>query len=107
MRRLIAEHGLDPATIKGTGAGGRITRSDVLAVIEGGGGRRAAPAEAEEAEGGEAEAGAAQATKELASEDAPAARSSAAAPAAATAPRPAPAPAPAPTGRVEKVPFTS
>ncbi len=34
VRRLIAEHGLDPASITGTGAGGRITRSDVLAVID-------------------------------------------------------------------------
>jgi 2-oxoglutarate dehydrogenase E2 component (dihydrolipoamide succinyltransferase) len=34
VRRLISEHGLDPATIKGTGAGGRITRSDVLALVE-------------------------------------------------------------------------
>ncbi|MGI8492544.1 MAG: biotin/lipoyl-containing protein, partial [Acidimicrobiales bacterium] len=34
VRRLIAEHNLDPATITGTGAGGRITRSDVLAVID-------------------------------------------------------------------------
>jgi pyruvate dehydrogenase E2 component (dihydrolipoamide acetyltransferase) len=34
VRRLIAEHGLDPATIQGTGVGGRITRKDVLAVAE-------------------------------------------------------------------------
>src|SRR5205823_8566238 len=33
MRRLISEHDLDPAQITGTGAGGRITRADVLAVI--------------------------------------------------------------------------
>ena len=31
----IAEHGLDPATITGTGAGGRITRDDVLDRIDG------------------------------------------------------------------------
>ncbi len=35
VRRLIAEHDLDPATITGTGAGGRITRADVLAVVDG------------------------------------------------------------------------
>jgi 2-oxoglutarate dehydrogenase E2 component (dihydrolipoamide succinyltransferase) len=35
VRRLIAEHNLDPNQIKGTGTGGRITRADVLAVIEG------------------------------------------------------------------------
>jgi pyruvate dehydrogenase E2 component (dihydrolipoamide acetyltransferase) len=34
VRRLIAEHDLDPAQIEGTGAGGRITRSDVLALID-------------------------------------------------------------------------
>jgi pyruvate dehydrogenase E2 component (dihydrolipoamide acetyltransferase) len=34
VRRLIAEHGLDPSQIPGTGAGGRITREDVLAAIE-------------------------------------------------------------------------
>jgi 2-oxoglutarate dehydrogenase E2 component (dihydrolipoamide succinyltransferase) len=34
VRRLIAEHNLDPGQIEGTGAGGRITRSDVLALID-------------------------------------------------------------------------
>ena len=34
VRRLIAEHGLDPGQISGTGAGGRITRDDVLALID-------------------------------------------------------------------------
>jgi pyruvate dehydrogenase E2 component (dihydrolipoamide acetyltransferase) len=34
VRRLISEHNLDPAQIEGTGAGGRITRSDVLALID-------------------------------------------------------------------------
>ena len=34
VRRLIAEHGLDPAEIVGSGAGGRITRDDVLAAID-------------------------------------------------------------------------
>ena len=34
VRRLITEHGLDPELIPGTGAGGRITRDDVLAAIE-------------------------------------------------------------------------
>jgi pyruvate dehydrogenase E2 component (dihydrolipoamide acetyltransferase) len=31
VRRLIVQHGLDPASITGTGEGGRITRRDVLA----------------------------------------------------------------------------
>jgi pyruvate dehydrogenase E2 component (dihydrolipoamide acetyltransferase) len=34
VRRLINENGLDPSTITGTGAGGRITRDDVLAVLD-------------------------------------------------------------------------
>jgi pyruvate dehydrogenase E2 component (dihydrolipoamide acetyltransferase) len=34
VRRLISENNLDPARITGTGAGGRITRSDVLAIID-------------------------------------------------------------------------
>jgi 2-oxoglutarate dehydrogenase E2 component (dihydrolipoamide succinyltransferase) len=44
VRRLIAEHGLDPGTINGTGRDGRITRDDVLArASRGGGARPAAP----------------------------------------------------------------
>jgi 2-oxoglutarate dehydrogenase E2 component (dihydrolipoamide succinyltransferase) len=34
VRRLIAEHDLDVESIAGSGAGGRITRADVLAVID-------------------------------------------------------------------------
>jgi 2-oxoglutarate dehydrogenase E2 component (dihydrolipoamide succinyltransferase) len=69
VRRLIAEHGLDPASITGTGVGGRITRNDVLAAAEGPA-RGAAPAPA-----------------------APAAPApAAAAPAPAASPRPAPEP---------------
>src|SRR5882724_10235239 len=34
VRRLISEHNLDPAQITGTGTGGRITRNDVLALVE-------------------------------------------------------------------------
>jgi len=113
VRRLIAEHDLDPAGIPGTGAGGRITRSDVLAVIEGGGGRRPAAAEP-------AAAQATQATKELASEEAPAARGEPLRPgpgdvgreageaaARGRAPEAVPRPTPAPTGRVDRVPFTN
>ncbi len=46
VRRLIAEHGLDPARIRGTGRGGRITREDVLAALETGGGATAPAAPA-------------------------------------------------------------
>jgi 2-oxoglutarate dehydrogenase E2 component (dihydrolipoamide succinyltransferase) len=34
VRRLVAEHGIDPEQLHGTGAGGRITRDDVLAATE-------------------------------------------------------------------------
>jgi pyruvate dehydrogenase E2 component (dihydrolipoamide acetyltransferase) len=34
VRRLIADHHLDPVTIDGTGAGGRVTREDVLRLLE-------------------------------------------------------------------------
>src|SRR5439155_1294593 len=44
VRRLVAEHHLDPAQIPGTGEGGRVTRSDVLAYIDRqGGATRQAP----------------------------------------------------------------
>jgi pyruvate dehydrogenase E2 component (dihydrolipoamide acetyltransferase) len=36
VRRLVREHGLDPATIVGTGPDGRIVREDVLAAVEAG-----------------------------------------------------------------------
>ena len=66
VRRLIAEHGLDPAQIAGTGAGGRITRDDVLAAIEyqgadGAGAERAAAAETLAAPAGPASTGPASA----------------------------------------------
>jgi 2-oxoglutarate dehydrogenase E2 component (dihydrolipoamide succinyltransferase) len=41
VRRLVAEHDLDPATIPGSGREGRITRDDVLALV--GEARAAAP----------------------------------------------------------------
>ncbi len=46
VRRLLREHGLSPAQIAGTGGGGRITKDDVLAVVEAirTGGAAAAPA---------------------------------------------------------------
>jgi 2-oxoisovalerate dehydrogenase E2 component (dihydrolipoyl transacylase) len=48
VRRLLREHDLSPAQIAGTGQGGRITRDDVLAVVEsmrtGGAAPAAAPA---------------------------------------------------------------
>lgn len=84
VRRLVNEHGLNPAQITGTGLGGRITREDVLDHIDrlAAGGRAAAPA-------------------------APAPAPAAAAPVA-PAPAPvAPAPAPAAAPAVPRGPRTS
>jgi pyruvate dehydrogenase E2 component (dihydrolipoamide acetyltransferase) len=93
VRRLIAEHGLDPAAITGTGAGGRITRDDVLAVVEGGARPPRRPPEA------------AAAGQPAAAPPQPAAQQ----PAAAAPPQPAPAraPAAAPGAGDEVVPFTN
>jgi 2-oxoisovalerate dehydrogenase E2 component (dihydrolipoyl transacylase) len=44
VRRLVREHGIDVGSLKGSGAGGRVTRDDVLAFIE----RGAAPGAAQE-----------------------------------------------------------
>ena len=47
VRKLISENGLDASRINGTGPGGRITRDDVMAVLDGGAARPgAAPAPA-------------------------------------------------------------
>ena len=34
VRKLVAEHGIDPASVPGTGKGGRITREDVLSFLD-------------------------------------------------------------------------
>ncbi len=36
VARIASEHGIDPSTIPGTGHGGRVTKKDILAVVEGG-----------------------------------------------------------------------
>ena len=46
VRKLISENGLDASRINGTGPGGRITRDDVMAVIDSGTARPAAAATA-------------------------------------------------------------
>ena len=89
VRRLVAEHNLDPSQIPGTGEGGRVTRSDVLAYIDRQGGATRQPAAAPSAP------------------SAPAAPApSAPAPSAAPAPAAAQATGPAPqAGGDEVVPF--
>ena len=36
VARIAAEHGVDPSAVTGTGAGGRVTKKDILAYIESG-----------------------------------------------------------------------
>jgi pyruvate/2-oxoglutarate dehydrogenase complex dihydrolipoamide acyltransferase (E2) component len=38
VQRIAAEHGIDPASVTGTGRGGRVRKQDVLAVVNGGDG---------------------------------------------------------------------
>jgi len=88
VRRLVAEHQLDPASITGTGPGGRITRDDVLDHIDSlaGGGAQPAPAPAPTATAAAPAPAAA----------APTPPAPPAAPSPSPAPTPAPTPAPAP-----------
>ena len=44
VRRMAKEHGIDLATLEGTGAGGRITKQDIEAAIAAGGAPEATPA---------------------------------------------------------------
>jgi pyruvate dehydrogenase E2 component (dihydrolipoamide acetyltransferase) len=37
VARIAGEHGIDPAQVPGTGAGGRVTKKDILAFVESGG----------------------------------------------------------------------
>jgi 2-oxoglutarate dehydrogenase E2 component (dihydrolipoamide succinyltransferase) len=98
---LIAERGLDPAQIRGTGEGGRITRNDVLAAARNGGATTApAPPAPAPAPPAPAPAPPAPAPAPPAAPAAPAP----AAPAAAPAPQPAPAPVARGAGD-EVVPF--
>jgi 2-oxoglutarate dehydrogenase E2 component (dihydrolipoamide succinyltransferase) len=69
VRKLIAEHDLDPEQIEGTGQGGRITRADVLSVIDTGK-SKAAPKEKDK-EKDEEKAPARQEKKEPTREETP------------------------------------
>ena len=52
VKRLIAQHGVDPSKLTGTGIGGRITKEDVLRLVEeGASGPTAPPAHPEPVEG--------------------------------------------------------
>ena len=80
VRRLVREHGIDVAQLRGSGAGGRVTRDDVLAFIDKGPEATPPPT----------------ASAPAAAQAAPAAEAQASAPAAPQAQAAAPAPSPAP-----------
>jgi 2-oxoisovalerate dehydrogenase E2 component (dihydrolipoyl transacylase) len=101
VRRLVREHNVDIAQLQGSGAGGRVTRDDVLAFIERGG--QEAPAAAEEQPAPAAEAAPAAQTVAAPTQQAPIAE--APAPPAAPAYRP-PAQMAAPSGGDVEVPLS-
>ena len=94
VRKLLDEHDLDPATIRGTGLEGRITRADVEAVIDGAAPPASVPSIAAQRPAPAAPAAPAPAAPVVAS--APVASPPVAAPA-----------VPAPGARDEIVPFTN
>jgi len=94
VRRLVREHNIEISQLKGSGAGGRVTRDDVLAFVEGGG-ATSAPAQAQ--------------APALAATPAPTPPPAPEAPAAAAQPAPAftpPAPIAAPTAGDVEIPLT-
>ena len=101
VRRLLSEHNLDPSQITGSGAGGRITRADVLAVIDKAGGAQAPEAPAPEPEP------AAVPSTERTESVRPVLETKAAPPPPAPAPKPAPAVASTAGERDEVVPFSN
>jgi 2-oxoisovalerate dehydrogenase E2 component (dihydrolipoyl transacylase) len=116
VRRLVREHNVDISQIRGSGAGGRVTREDVLAFVQGGGAEAQAPAQAEAAPQPATPdappptpAPAAAPTPQPAAPAAaaPAAPAPAAAPAAQAAPAfSGPSPVPAPTAGDVEMPLT-
>jgi pyruvate/2-oxoglutarate dehydrogenase complex dihydrolipoamide acyltransferase (E2) component len=117
VARIASEHGVDPNAVQGTGTGGRVTKKDILAFVEGGGQAAAAPPAAQPAPLAAEPAPPAPAPAEPA--PAPAAQAPPAAPPAppapapaqpapaAQAPPPAPAAAPAPAASAEPEPGES
>jgi 2-oxoglutarate dehydrogenase E2 component (dihydrolipoamide succinyltransferase) len=94
VARIASEHGVDPSAVQGTGAGGRVTKKDILAYIESG--QQAAPAPAAEP--------AAHTQPEPAAPQPVAAAPAEAPPAPAPAPAPAAAPkAPAPAAEAPEL----
>jgi 2-oxoisovalerate dehydrogenase E2 component (dihydrolipoyl transacylase) len=104
VRRLVREHNIDFSQLHGTGAGGRVTREDVLTFVQGGGGDQPAAAPTPHEPPAPTQA-AAPAPPPATAAPAPAAAPEA--PAAAPAPAFAgPSPVPAPTGGDVEVPLS-
>ena len=107
VARIASEHGVDPNAIQGTGTGGRVTKKDILAFVEGGGEAAAQPAPAAEpapAPPAPAEPAPTPAAQAAPAPPAPAPAQPAPAAPAAAAPPPAPAAAPAPVASAEPEP---
>jgi 2-oxoglutarate dehydrogenase E2 component (dihydrolipoamide succinyltransferase) len=102
VARIASEHGVDPNAVQGTGTGGRVTKKDILAFVEGGG--QAAPRPEPEAAQAAPPAAAAPATAPAAAPaQAPPPAPAAPAPPAPAAAQPPPA-APAPAAEAEAQP---
>jgi pyruvate/2-oxoglutarate dehydrogenase complex dihydrolipoamide acyltransferase (E2) component len=92
VARIASEHGVDANAIPGTGRGGRVTKKDILAFVEGGGQQQQQEQQAQPAP--EAAAPAPAAVPQAPPEPAPAAPPPQPAPAQQAPPPPKPAPAP-------------
>jgi 2-oxoisovalerate dehydrogenase E2 component (dihydrolipoyl transacylase) len=104
VRRLVREHEIDITQLQGTGAGGRVTRDDVLAFVNAGGAAATPPAAAAATP---APAPAAPASPPPAAPTtAPTPMAAAPAPAPAAASYTAPSPTPAPVGGDQEVPLS-
>ncbi len=93
VARIAGEHGIDVSQVPGSGAGGRVTKKDILAYVESGPPAAPAPVEAPAAEPVEPVEPAAAAPAPAAPEPAPPAAEAPAPAPAAAAPAPQPAPA--------------
>jgi pyruvate dehydrogenase E2 component (dihydrolipoamide acetyltransferase) len=91
VARIASEHNVDVSQVQGTGRGGRVTKKDILAFVEGGG-EAATPAEP------------AAAAAPAAPAEAPAPPAPEEAPAAPPPPAPEPAPTPAPAAAAPTAP---
>jgi 2-oxoglutarate dehydrogenase E2 component (dihydrolipoamide succinyltransferase) len=104
VRRLVREHGIDVAQLSGSGAGGRVTRDDVLSFIDRGA-SATAPAQPAEPIATSAPPAEAQAQAQAATSPPPAAAPAPPTPAAPAA-TPAPMTLPAPTAGDVEVPLS-